>query len=409
MSKPNSSIPVALGLMSFMFLLIGTLASFNDVLKPFLQRLFGLNFGQSAWIHFSFYAAYFFMAVPVSMISSKLGYRKTILLGLSVMTLGGVLGLVAGYVGTYPLYVLAVFSIAIGVAISVVMINPYVSRIGSEENTNSRLNLVNSFYSTGGIIGPLLGSFLLYMGMENDQLISSLSHPVYLGLIVVLAFGILAFLIIRIPELPIASNRISIQSFLELTGKHRNLKWGMVAMFVYVGIEVGTGSMIAKYLVQDHIWGIPEEEAGRWVSVYWGSFMVVRLIAAQLGTRISAVQFLRINVIASILLVMLVIFGKGQLAGYAILGLGIGHSVMFSSIFALGIAGLGERVQEASSFIFMLVIGGALLTFLQNNLADIPEIGINGSFFLTFCCYIYILWYSFNGYRAINSKSQTTT
>ncbi len=409
MNKPTQkSVRLALVLMCFLFLLVGTLASFNDVLKPFLQRLFKLSYGASAWIHFAFYFAYIFMAIPASIFSIRLGYRKTILLGLSIMFVGGGIGLLAGMEAIYLIYVIAVLSIAMGVAVIVVMVNPYVSRIGSEVNSAARLNLVNSFYSTGGILGPLLGASLLYRsGSENLQ--ASQSHWVYLGLLAVLSLGLLAFLLIKIPELPIAHSPISIKSFKELTSRHRNLRFGMIAMFMYVGIEVGTGSLIAKYLVMERIWGISEEAAGKWVSVYWGSFMVGRLIAARLGNRFSAAQMLQANVLASMVLIVGVIFGQGRGAGVALLALGLSHSVMFSSIFAMGVVGLGERVQEASSFIFMLVFGGAIITFIQNNLADVPQIGIQGSFCLTFLCYLYILWYSFDGYKQGFSDKKTTT
>lgn len=399
MSKPQSSVPVALGLMAFLFLLIGTLASFNDVLKPFLQRLFGLSYGQSSWIHFAFYITYLFMAIPTSMMAGRLGYRKSLLVGLSVMVLGGLIGLYAGYIGQYLFFVLAVFGLAIGVAIIGVLVNPYVSQVGPEENNNSRLNLVNAFYSMGGIVGPLLGSYLLYLGYDGQNLSTQLSYPVYFCLIGVLLIGILAFILVKIPEIPISNEPISLEGFRALIGAHRNLRWGMLAMLIYLGVEVGTGSMIAKFLMQDHIWGISEEAAGKWVAVYWGSFMVGRLIAARLGNRISAAQFLRINVFSGMGMVLLVIFGKGAFAGVAILGMGLANSVMFSSIYAMGVAGLGNRVQEASSFIFMLVGGGALITFVQNMLADIPKVGINGSFFLILICYLYILWYSVNGYK----------
>ncbi|MEO0898552.1 MAG: MFS transporter [Bacteroidota bacterium] len=399
---------LALFFMGLLFLVNGILASLNDVLKPFFQRLFDLNYTQSSYIHFVYYISNVFISIPASMLASRLGYRKSILIGLVFMFLGISTGIFASYMNSYYVYVGAVFFMAIGVSAAGVLVNPYVSQLTS--NHPGRLNLVNSFYPAGGMLGPLVGGFLLYKGQQAAavEVASSDTRILYITLMALTLVPISLFAAIKIPEIKISRTTINLQTLGSLNRDFPALKWGMICMFLYVGIEVATGSLIVKFLALPNILGMDDSDAGNWVSIYWGSFFVGRLLGAFAGNYFSSRDMLRATTIGSLVICGMVILGSGMPAAVAVVSLGFANSVMFSSIFAMTVEGMGKRVQEASAFFFMMTIGGSFVTYFQNNLADMPQFGIQGSFGLTFLCYLYILWYAFIGYNHNRTLKPTT-
>ncbi|MEL6133492.1 MAG: hypothetical protein AAFR59_09035, partial [Bacteroidota bacterium] len=195
---------------------------------------------------------------------------------------------------------------------------------------------------------------------------------------------------LKFPELDVRK-----QSIVQIFGtlRHKPLRFGVLAMFIYVGVEVSVGSLMVDYLVG--AWDISQERVAPFVSIYWGSFMVLRLSAAPLGNRVSARQLLRGSVFISVLLIIFVIVGNGALSGYLALGLGVGHALMFPAIYALSVRGLGDRTQDAGSLVMMAAVGGAIISQLHGWLAD--EIGLHLSYVLSLSCYIYILWFSYEG------------
>ncbi|MEL7194268.1 MAG: MFS transporter [Bacteroidota bacterium] len=393
--KPSRSIYImVLAISAWIFFMSGLFATSNDVLKPFLKDIFDLNQQQSSLAHFAFFVAYFFMAIPGGRLASRLGYRKAIPLGTFITVLGTAMGIGASVWGIFELYLVAIFVMASGVAVIVVMINAYVAQVGDPKAAASRLNLVNAFYGLGAILGPTLGGRILMEEGVQPQTIDSLT--LYILFASLALATLIATLFLRFPELDVRKQSVA-QIFGTL--RHKPLRFGVLAMFIYVGAEVSVGSLMVDYLVD--AWKISKENAAPFVSIYWGSFMVLRLAAAPLGHRVSARQLLRLSVFLSLILIVFVITGTGTLSGYMALGLGVGHALMFPAIYALSVNGLGDRTQDAGSLVMMAAVGGAVISQIHGLLADM--VGLHLSYVLSLCCYIYLLWFSYEGSKQPSS------
>jgi FHS family L-fucose permease-like MFS transporter len=411
---PSQNYGPALAVITTVFFMWGFVTVLNDILVPHLKAIFELNYTQIMLIQFTFFSAYFLMSMPAAKVISWLGYKKSVVLGLAVMGMGALLFLPAASAPSYAMFLAALYVLASGMTVLQVAANPYVAVLGPPDKASSRLNLAQAFNSLGTAIGPFLGGLLILSAVQKsaaelsamtvDQLqahrlleASSVKLP-YLGiaaLLFVLAFAISRF------NLPVLANIEDGQDHSAVSGdsvwKHRHLVLGAVGIFIYVGAEVSIGSFLVNYFSQPDIGGFSAKEAAGYVSFYWGGAMVGRFIGSALMQKMDPGRVLGVAALVASALVTTSILTTGRVAMWSIILVGLFNSVMFPTIFTLGIDGLGKLTAKGSGVLVMAIVGGAILPIVQGALAD--RIGIHPAFTLPAICYLYIVYYGWRGSR----------
>ena len=372
----------------------GFITCLNDILIPHFKSVFELSYLQAALVQFTFFSAYFLMALPSGWILARIGYQKTMGLGLLVAGFGAFIFVPAAQMVSYHVFLFALLTLATGMTLLQVSANPYVNNIGPAATAASRLNLTQAFNSLGTTVAPLIGGILIFASTGERSEISAVVLPyVGLGLMLIVLAVFVNFY--RLPELPAAASDGS-QGILQVL-KVRHTVLGAVAIFVYVGAEVSIGSFLVDYLGEPGVAGMEHAEAAKYVAYYWGGAMLGRFIGAGLLQRIPAGTLLGCFAAVAGALTLTSSLTSGTTAMISILAVGLFNSVMFPSIFSLGIAKLGGLSAAGSSLLIMAVVGGALIPLAMGGLAD--AVGLAGAFMLPAVCYIYILYYAFVGSR----------
>jgi FHS family L-fucose permease-like MFS transporter len=416
-AAPSSTYKGALAVMTTLFFMWGFVTVLNDVLVPHLKSIFDLNYTRVMLIQFSFFSAYFIFSMPSAKLIDWIGYHKTMVVGLFTMGVGALLFIPAATVASYPLFLTALMILAAGITALQVAANPYVAVLGPAETASSRLNLAQAFNSLGTTIGPFLGGALILtavpLSMDSVRLLSPQALQAYriqeassvklpyvvIGLTLFL-LGI-AIALFKLPAMPQAE-RHGATGPQEGIWKHRNLVFGMIGIFVYVGAEVAIGSFLINYLSQPNIGNVSVLVAARYVSYYWGGAMIGRFVGSAILQKVRTGTVLGIAALTACALVCISMLTLGHLAMGSILLVGFFNSIMFPSIFTLGIAELGPLTGDGSGLLVMAIVGGAIIPVIQGVLAD--HLGIHHAFILPAVCYLYIVFYAFRG-----SKPMVTT
>jgi FHS family L-fucose permease-like MFS transporter len=395
----------------------------NDVLVPHLKSIFDLSYAEVMLVQFMFFSAYFIFSMPSGALVEWFGYKKTMVIGLCTMAAGAFLFIAAANAVSFPLFLTALIVVAAGITALQVSANPYVAVLGPEKTASSRLNLAQAFNSLGTTIGPYFGSLvILSAAPKTMDEIQRMTLPVqqayrlheaasvkwpYLGIGITLLTLALFLALTRLPdiasvELPAASEPVkrSIWDF-------SNLLLAAAAIFLYVGAEVSIGSFLVSYLAQPNIGGLTVKIAARYVTLYWGGAMIGRFIGSALLQKIRTEWLLAICASIACMLVVASILTAGHFAMWSILAVGLFNSIMFPSIFALGVRGLGPLTGKGSGILVASIVGGAIVPELQGIFAD--HIGIHRAFFLPAICYVYILYFAVacsrtNGGAALENK-----
>lgn len=424
MSTRSLSQGAAIAVVSLIFLTWGGLTSLNDVLIPHLKAVFQMNYAQSMLIQSTFFGAYFLMSLPSGAAVSRWGYKTSIIVGLLVAAVGATLFFPAARLPSYPLFLGALFVLASGITLLQVAANPYISLLGNPATAHSRLTLaqaLNSFGTTAfpWLIGPLILTGAV-LGADEIAALSIADQAAYraaearsvelpylalAGGLVLLAVFVMTM---RLPSLrPDGADRhvADAHRYSDVL-KHSHLRWGVLAIFVYVGAEVSIGSFLINYMAEPEIGGLSEASASRYLAWYWGGAMIGRFIGAALLTSVDARRLLAtFAVVASLLLIATMIF-TGLLSMWSVLAIGLFNSIMFPTIFTIAIERLGPMTGKASSLLVMAIVGGAVVPWLQGKLAD--QIGIQLSFLIPLLCYAYIIWYGLRGARLRGNLPLTT-
>jgi len=282
--------------------------------------------------------------------------------------------------------------------------------LGKPETASSRLNWTQAFNSLGTFLAPFFGSlFILSAAPKTIAEMSALSPDAlrayrleeaatvklpYVGLGIALLLLAVAIGSFHLPKIEQAQHRIG-EKVQDSVWKHRNLIFGAIAIFVYVGAEVSIGSFLVNYFNQPDIGGLPEKVAARFVALYWGGAMVGRFIGSGLLQRLSTRGLLGLCAVCASALVAISMLTSGHVAMWSILAVGLFNSIMFPSIFTLGVAELGPLTGDGSGIMIMAIVGGAIIPLLQGAIAD--RIGIHHAFLLPVLCYLYILFFALQG------------
>jgi FHS family L-fucose permease-like MFS transporter len=407
-TAPNYSRPLAI--VTTLFFMWGFLTCLNDILVPHLKAIFDLSFTQVMLVQFAFFSAYFLFSVPWSKIVNHIGYQRTMVVGLLTMAFGAFLFVPAASVVSYPLFLTALLVLAAGITGLQVSANPYVDLLGNPETASSRLDLTQAFNSLGTTIAPKLGGLLILsaapLAVEQLRRLTPEALHAYRVqeaasvklpyTVISVALVLLAILIgtFKLPKIESAGAG-SGEQVNDSIWKHRNLVLGAIGLFSYVGAEVSIGSFLVNYFGLPEIAGLSAKTAAGFVSFYWGGAMIGRFLGAGLLRRMKAEYLLALCAICAAVLVVVSMMSGGHTAMWTILAVGFFNSIMFPTIFSLGIAELGPLTGNGSGILTMAIVGGAILPVVQGAIAD--HVGLHHAFLLPVICYLYILFYALSG------------
>jgi len=403
-SNDNGPYTFALASLTSLFFMWGFITCLNDILIPHLKNVFSLNYTQAMLIQFCFFGAYFIVSLPAGALVKRVGYKQGIVGGLSIAAVGCALFYPAAAYQRYELFLGALFVLASGITLLQVAANPYVTALGKKETAASRLNMTQAFNAFGTTVAPYLGAVLILSGVvadasnitDADRLAeaNAVQMP-YLMLSVALLVMAAIFSALKLPTIEAieqAPNESSGSAW-----QHSHLMLGALAIFVYVGAEVSIGSFLINFLGEEHIMGFSESQAAKYIGFYWGGAMVGRFTGALVMQKIAAGKVLAFNAVMATLFVLIAVFSQGSLAMWAILLVGLCNSIMFPTIFSLGLSQLGHHTSQGSGVLCLAIVGGAIIPLLQGVLADF--IGVQLAFILPSLCYVYIAYYGLAGSR----------
>ncbi len=413
-SDSNPSNYRAMAMVTTLFFVWGFLTALNDILVPHLKSIFDLNYTRVMLINSAFFGAYFVFAIPSAMVIEKIGYKRTMVVGLLVMALGALLFVPAANAPSFELFLAALIVLATGVTALQVAANPYVTVLGPARTASSRLNLTQAFNSLGTTIAPYVGGLLILAAapLSSSQL-KQLSAPAmlayrqheassvkipYIGIALALTALALAIAMFNLPKIE-ATREFRPMGEIDTAArdlwKQRQLVLGTLGIFLYVGAEVSIGSFLINYFTQPEIGHMTVKAAAGLVSLYWLGAMIGRFIGAAGLQKLPTRAVLGTVAVVACVLVVISMLSTGWLAMGTIICVGLFNSVMFPSIFALGVEDLGPLTAKGSGLLVQAIVGGAIIPVAEGALAD--RIGIHHAFILPALCYVYIAFYGYKG------------
>jgi FHS family L-fucose permease-like MFS transporter len=397
-----------LALLASLFFMWGFITVINNTLLPHLRSVFDLNYTQTTLIESVWFIAYFVASMPSAFLIERVGYKKAIIIGLLIMAAGS-LGMVpAARMPSYEVTLVALFVIACGIALLQVAANPYVAVIGPPETSESRLTLVQAFNSMGTFFAPYFGGYLILsrtvsgttmegtaVSLQQRMADAQATQLPYVLVAVVLVLLALVISRANLPTLGEDTQRANAEQRKHLSlWKHRNLVFGVPAIFIYLIAEIGVANLFINFVSQPSIGNMTHANAANYLILLWGGMMVGRFAGAFLMRSIPAAKVLAAFALAALVVMLAAATLHGPIAMWALILVGLCHSIMFPTIFALGIKDLGPLTEEGSGLLITAIAGGALVV-VQGWLAD--SFGLQNSFFLTAACELYVLWYALWG------------
>ena len=403
------------------FVLITTLfflwafgVNLNDILIPRFRTAFALTDFQSSFIQVAFFGGYFLAAFPAGKLMEHIGYKRGILVGLFLCACGAVLFLPASSVGAYAFFLFALFVMACGQSFLEVAANPYVTILGPQESSERRLNFAQSFNSVGAVLSPLLGRQLILTGVEYTPaqlaLMSAAQIQAYraeqastvkLPYLLIAGIFVLVAAAIYFTHLPDVVDEAdgSARAPAEADGSvfsRSHLVKGVLAQFFYVGAQVGVASFVIRF-AQHTVPGMTARVAAYYLLGHQIGFMTGRFAGSALMKIVAPARLLSIFAIGCLISVLVALIAHGIVPVWAVVLIGFFHSIMFPTIFALGIKNLGPLTKRGSSLMVMAIIGGAVFPAIMGRISDASN--IQTAFIVPLVCYVYILYYALAGYK----------
>lgn len=413
-----------------LFLLWGFAHGFLDVLDKHFQDLLHVSKAQSGFVQFSLYIGYLAMAIPAGLFIKKYGYQKGIVFGLAVFAIGCFLFYPAAKMAAFIPFLTALFVIACGLAFLETAANPYSIALGSKEGAARRINISQSFNGLGWILGPLIGGLMIFgteAEGEHDKFDSLVTPYLAVGWIVVVVA--IVFLLIKLPEIKEEKTAGEQQENPPMKNllKHPVFIFAVLAQFLYVAAQTGTNSFFINYVIEaihdlrtpiagimDHLGYFGEffmprnnEQAASLILAIggMGAFWIGRLSGSYLMKFIAPNILLSIYALANVILNALVFMNLGWVSVFALFSTYFFMSIMFPTIFALGVADLGTLTKKGSSFLVMAVAGGAFCPPLMGLIADHSNMATG--FIIPVCCYIVIAGFAIWGNGKFGEMNQS--
>jgi FHS family L-fucose permease-like MFS transporter len=381
-----------------LFLLWGVAHSISDVLNKHFQNIMNLSKAQSGLIQFSVFGAYFVMSIPAGLFMKRFGYKKGVLLGLSLFSLGALLFVPAANSVSFSFFRIALFILGCGMATLETVAHPFVAALGDQRTSDRRINFSQSFNAVGTMIGPALGSIILLAGSSASGDLSSVK-VLYSSIGIVIALVALAFAFVKVPALtdPHAKDAKAVN--IDTTpGKklfqHRHFTWAAIAQFFNVAAQAGTWGFFINYGHEKM--GFSDAEAGNYMILFMAMMAVGRIVGTSLMKFMAPNKLLAAFAFGSILCCLVVAQSWGWTSFIALLLINFFFSIMFPTIFSLGLKNLGAHTQQASSFISMGVVGGAFFPYIMGLVANHD---VATAYYLPIACYFIIFLFGARLYK----------
>jgi MFS transporter, FHS family, L-fucose permease len=394
----SSGFLIAFVLVTSLFFLWGTAHSLLDVLNKHFQDILGITKSKSGFVQAALYGGYFIMAIPAGLIMNRFGYKKGIVFGLLVYAFGAFLFMPAAKIQTFEFTLLCLFVIACGLTCLETAANPYSTVLGPKHTSEQRLNLSQSFNGLGWIVGPAIGSYFIFgkSGVAETNKFASMTLPYIIIGTFVLLVAIL-FLFTKMPEIHEGEfdSRGDKGKFRDLL-KFSHFKYALMAQFLYVAAQTGVNSFFINY-VTETMPQFSNEKAGYLLSLGFAFFMAGRFSGSVLMTWFRPNQMLSLYALINVVAMTLVVLGLGWVSIIALYLNYFCMSIMFPTIFALGIKELGGLTKRASSFLVMMIVGGAICPAFMGWIADVSNMAVG--FIVPLVCFIFIAWFGYTGYK----------
>jgi FHS family L-fucose permease-like MFS transporter len=384
-------------LVTSLFFLWGMANILNSALISHFQPVFSIGRAEALLVETAFYLGYFTIAIPAGLFMERYSYKKGILLGLFLYATGALLFVPSAYMLTFGFFLIALYIIASGLAFLETAANPYVTLLGPRESSVQRLNFSKSFNGVALVVGPWIAGQFIFAGNEGEmttvaekqQAAEAVIFPYLLiaGTVLLVAF---LFGLTRMPE-PEKTEKLK---FNRSIFRHRHLILAVFAQLLYVGAQAGIWGISIDYIVE-LIPGTSKEIASKnFFAVGTFLFVAGRFLGTWLMTFIKDHKLLAFYGVMASLLCLIGVFAEGRLAVYAVLGINFFMSIMFPTIFALGVKDLGAHTKLGSSFIIMAIVGGAILPPFMGMFEDIQM-----AFLLPAACFLAVIYYGWKGYQ----------
>lgn len=392
-------------LVTSLFFLWGFAYGLLDVLNKHFQETLNITKTRSTLLQGAYFGAYFLVALPAGLFMNKYGYKKGIVLGLLLYAFGAFLFYPAAEQLSFNFFLIALFILASGLACLETAANPYVTVLGKPETSESRLNLSQCFNGVGSFMGPIIGAYLFFgssKGTAGGNLDSVKIIYIIIGVVVLIIAGL--FIRTTLPDIKESGIVSSPALDKKPLFSHRNFTSGIVAQFFYVAAQVGIAAFFINYCTESGV-GIQNARAATLLSLGMILFTAGRFIGTALMRVIAPNKLLTTYALINVLLCALVIGNNLWISVYALMAIFFFESIMFPTIFALGIKDMGHHTKKASSFIIMSIVGGALMPVAMGLLAD--KYSTATSYSIPLVCFLIVAWYGWRGYRVKNGDSSS--
>jgi FHS family L-fucose permease-like MFS transporter len=387
-------------LVTVLFFLWGMANILNSALIAHFQPVFDIGRAEAMLVETAFYFGYFTIAIPAGLFMERYSYKKGILLGLILYACGALLFIPSAYSLTFGFFLIALYIIASGLAFLETAANPYVTILGPPQSSVQRLNFSQSFNGVALVVGPWIAGQFIFAG--NEGAMDTTGAKQQAAEAVILPYGLIAgtvllvaflFYLTRMPE-PEKKDKLR---FDRSIFKKKHLTWAVIAQLFYVGAQAGIWGITINYVI-DLIPGTSKEIASKsYMAVGTALFVIGRFLGTWLMTFIKDHKLLTFYGLIASGLCFMGVFADGKIAVYSVLAVNFFMSIMFPTIFALGVKDLGEDTKMGSSFIIMAIVGGAILPPVMGLIAE--NIGIQQSFLLPAICFLFVVYYGWSGYK----------
>jgi MFS transporter, FHS family, L-fucose permease len=420
MKKTNSGLAntqFAFILVTSLFFLWGFSNNLNPILIPHLKKSFTLTTTQSTLIDSAVYIAYFLMALPAGYVMKRFGYKIGIITGLLFFSIGAYLFIPAANTQSYTFFLFALFVIACGLGFLETAANPYAAALGPHDTSTQRLNLAQSFNGLAAAIAPVIGArVILTKGYTEEQLsamtadakrialaseASSVKTPYFILGTVLLIIAI-AFALTKLPKIQHKETGRKKSQSIWHAFKHKHLTWSVIAQFFYVGGQVCVFSLFVLYATQSA--DINEVKAADYLGACGIAFLIGRFLGTFLMQYIKPNKLLAIYAVANALLCIVAISAHGMITVYAVILICFFMSIMFPTIFALGIKDLGGDTEYGSSLLIMSIVGGAILPRVFGIISDSSG-NIQLGYIVPLVCFVIVAYFGWRGYRTIGTDN----
>lgn len=408
---PNYILPFIL--ITSLFFLWGMAHGLDGILIPHLKKACQLNNRQSTLIDTAIFFAYFIMAIPAGMIIKKIGYKNSIITGLLVFASGAFLFVPAADTRNYELFLFALFVIGCGLTILETSANPYAAILGPSESSSKRLNLAASFNGLAVTVAPFLGGVFILSGvnftaeqmaaMPEAERLSYLTTEAaavkmpYIVLGTILVLVAILFYFMHLPSMKPKHTEVEVKPGFFSVLKFSHLSWAVVAQFFYVGAQVCVTSFFIRIAQKEA--GLDEKTAAFYLTAYGFMFMLGRFSGTFFLKFIKDYVLLSIYCVINVFLCLVAIYGSGIYVIYALGGIGFFMSIMFPTIFSLGLVGLKNNTETGSSWLVMSIVGGAILPYGMGTLIDLNHDDIQSGYIIPLVCFFIILYFGVFGHK----------